>query len=61
MDRLLKRNDQRRYKYLVLGRHTSYFIYIKKNHSDSHKNFDESDIIKILEFFFIENIHVIFG
>ena len=32
---LIKKNGQRRYKYLVLGRDRSYFV---KNHSDSNKN-----------------------
>ena len=53
-----KKNDQRTYKYLVLGRDISYFV--KKNHSDSTKKFSENDIINRLEFL-IDNIFVIFG
>jgi hypothetical protein len=41
----------------VLGRHISYFI---ENHSDSTKNFYETDIINMLEFL-IDNIVVLFG
>jgi hypothetical protein len=55
---LIKKNGQRRYKYLVLGKDKSYFV--KKNHSDSTKKFSETDIINMLEFL-IENIFVIFG
>ena len=55
----IKRNDQRRHKYLVLGRGRSYFVK-KKNHSDSTKKFSETDIINMLEFL-IDNIFVIFG
>jgi hypothetical protein len=43
----IKRNDQRRYKYLVLGMDRSYFV---KMHSDSTKKFSETDIINMLEF-----------
>jgi hypothetical protein len=35
----IKRNDQRRYKYLVVGRDRSYFV---RMHSDSTKKFSES-------------------
>jgi hypothetical protein len=42
----IKKNGQRRYKYLVLGRDRSYFV---KHHSDSTKKFSESDIINMLE------------
>jgi hypothetical protein len=52
-----KKNGQRRYKYLVLGRDRSYFV---KHHSDSIKKFSETDIINMLEFL-IDNIFVIFG
>jgi hypothetical protein len=38
-----KKNGQRRYKYLVLGRDISYFV---KHHSDSTKKFSEADIFK---------------
>jgi len=54
----IKRNGQRRYTYLVLGRVRYYFV--KKIHSDSTKKFSETDIINMLEFF-IDNIFVIFG
>jgi hypothetical protein len=49
---LKKKNVQRGYKYLVLGRDKSYFVKKKpnKNHSDSPKRFLETDIIKMLEF-----------
>ena len=53
----IKKNGQRRYKYLVLGRDRSYFV---TNHSDSTKKFSETDIINMLEFL-IDNIFVIFG
>ena len=46
----IKKNGQRRYKYLVLGRDESYFV---MNHS-------ETDIIKMLDFL-IDNIFVTFG
>jgi hypothetical protein len=49
-----KKNGQRRYKYLVLGRDRFYY------HSDSIKKFSETDIINMLEFL-IDNIFVIFG
>jgi hypothetical protein len=54
----IKKNGQRRYKYLVLGRDRSYFV--KKNHSDSTKKFYETDIIDVLECL-IDNIFVMFG
>jgi hypothetical protein len=54
----IKKNGQRWYKYLVLGRDISYFV--KKTHSDSTKKFSETDIINMLEFL-IDNIFVIFG
>ena len=53
----IKKNGQRRYKYLVLGRDRSYFV---KIHSDSTKKFSETDIIMMLKFL-IDNIFVIFG
>ena len=52
-----KKNGQRRYKYLVLGRDRSYSV---RNHSDSTKKFSETDIINMLEFL-IDNIFVRFG
>jgi hypothetical protein len=55
----MKKNGQRRYKYPVLGRDSSYFV--KKNkHSDSTKKFSETDIINMLEFL-IDNIFAMFG
>ena len=54
----IKKNGQRRYKYLVLGRDRSCFG--KKNHSDSAKKFSETDIINVLEFL-IDNIFAMFG
>ena len=53
----IKKNGQRRYKYLVLGRDRSYSV---TNHSDSTKKFSDTDIISMLEFL-IDNIFVIFG
>jgi hypothetical protein len=53
----LKKNGQRRYKYIVLGRDRSYFV---KHHSDSTKQFSETDIFNMLEFL-IDNIFVMFG
>ena len=50
-----KKNGQRRYKYLVLGRDRSYF---EKNYSDSTKKFYETDIINMLVFV-IDTIFVI--
>jgi hypothetical protein len=52
-----KKNGQRRYKYLVLGRDISYFV---KHHSDSTKKFSEADIFNILEFL-IDNTFAMFG
>jgi hypothetical protein len=48
----IKKNGQRRYKYLVLGRDRSYFV---KHHSDSTKRFSETDFFNMLEFL-IDNI-----
>ena len=53
----IKKNGQRRYKYLVLGRDNSYFV---KSLSDSYKKFSETDFIKMLDFL-IGNIFVTFG
>jgi hypothetical protein len=53
----IKKNGQRRYKYLVLGRDRSYFV---KYHSDSTKKFSETDIFNMLEFV-IDNILVMLG
>ena len=53
----IKKNGQRRYKYLVLGRDRSYFV---KHQSDSTKKLSETDIFNMLEFL-IDNIFVMFG
>jgi hypothetical protein len=53
----IKKNDQRIYKYLVLGRDRSYFV---KYNSDYTKTFSETDIFNMLEFL-IDNIFVMFG
>jgi hypothetical protein len=53
----IKKNGQRRYRYLVLGRDISYFV---KHHSDSTKKFSETDIFNMLEFL-IDNIFARFG
>ena len=50
----MKKNGQHRYKCLVLGRDRSYFV---KKHSDSSKEFSETDIINMLE----PSIFIIFG
>ena len=55
----IKKNGQRRYKYLVLGRNISYFVKKKKKHSDSIKKFSEP-VINMLEFL-IDNIFVMVG
>ena len=54
----IKKNGQRRYKYLVLGKDRSYFV--KKPHSESTKKFSETDIINMLKFL-IDNVFVMFG
>jgi hypothetical protein len=53
----IKKNGQRKYKYLVLGRDRSYFV---KHHSDTTKKFSETDIFNMLEFL-IDNTFVMFG
>ena len=53
----LKKNGQRRYEYLVLGRDKFYCV---NDHSDSNKKFSETDIIKMLDFL-TDNIFVTFG
>jgi hypothetical protein len=53
----IKKNGQRRYKYLALGRDRSYFV--KKNYSGSTEKFSETDI-NMLEFL-IDNIFAMFG
>ena len=34
---------------------------LREKHSDSNKNYSESDIFKMLDFFFIYKIFVVFG
>ena len=51
----IKKNGQRRYKYLVLGRDRSYFV---KHHSDYTKKFSEIEINMLK--FLIDNIFVMF-
>ena len=53
----IKRNDQRRCTYLVLGRDRSYFVI---SHSVSTKTFSETDINIMLEFW-IDNIFAMVG
>ena len=53
----VKKNGQRRYQYLVLGRDRPYFV---KHHSDSNKKYSETDIVRMLNFL-IDNIFVMFG
>ena len=53
----IKKNGQRRYKYLVLGKDRPFFV---KHHSDSTKKFSETDIFNMLEFL-IDNIFAMFG
>ena len=50
----IKKNGQRRYKYIALGRDRSYFV--KKNYSGSTEKFSETDITNM-----IDNIFVMFG
>ena len=51
------KNGNRRYKYLVFGRESSYFVV---QHTDSKSKYTEDDIINMLDFL-IDNIFVIFG
>jgi hypothetical protein len=53
----IRKNGQRRYKYLVLGRDISYFV---KHHSDSTKKFSETDIFNMFVFL-IDNKFAMFG
>ena len=53
----IKKNGQRRYKYLVLGRDRSYFV---KHHSNSTETFSGTDIFNMLELL-IDNIFVMLG
>jgi hypothetical protein len=50
----MKKNDQRKYKYLFLGRGKSYY-----KHSDSARKFYETVIINMVEFL-IDNIFDMF-
>ena len=52
----IKKNGQRRYKYLVLGRDRSYF----GKHHWFYQKFSETDIFNMLEFL-IDNIFAMFG
>ena len=51
------KNDNRRYKYLVLGHEEAYFV---NEHSDSKNKYSEDDIIKMIEFL-VDNIFVVFA
>ena len=51
------KNGKRRYKYLVLGYNSTYFV---KTHTDSANKYTEVDIVKMLDFL-IDNIFVVFG
>jgi hypothetical protein len=53
----IKKNDQRRYKYLLLGSDRSYVV---KHHCDSTKKFSVTDIFNMLECL-IDNIFAMFG
>ena len=53
----IKKNDQRRNTYIVLGRDRSYLV---KHYSDSIKKFSETDIFNMFEFC-IDYICVMFG
>ena len=51
----IKKNGNRKYKYLVLGLEGPYFV---REHSDSKNKYTEEDIIRILEFL-VDSIFVI--
>ena len=53
----LYKNGKRRYKYLVFGRETSYFVV---QHTDSKSKYTKNDIINMLEFL-IDSIFIMFG
>ena len=53
----IHKNENRRSKFLVLGREGPYFV---KEHSDSKNKYTEDDIINMLEFL-VDNIFVVFG
>ena len=53
----IKKNGQRRYTYLVLGRDRSYCVL---NQSDSTQKLSETDVINLLEFL-IDNIFAMLG
>ena len=52
-----KKNDEKRYKYIVVGREKTYFV---KHRSESKNKYTEEEVIQMLEFF-IDNIFVQFG
>ena len=52
-----RKNGQRRYKYLVLGKLKSYFV---KEHTESKNKFTDAEIVQMLDFL-IDNIFVEFG
>lgn len=51
------KNGKRRYKYLVTGYNSTYFV---KTHTDSDKRYTEVDIVNMVNFL-IDNIFVVFG
>ena len=53
----IHKNENRRYKYLVLGRKGPYFV---REHCDSKSKYTEEDIIRMLEFL-VDNIFVVFA
>jgi hypothetical protein len=58
---IIKKNDQRRYKDLVLGRDRPDLILKKYNTLILPKSYSETDIINMLVFGLIDNIFVMFG
>ena len=53
----LKKNGTRRYKFLVFGHNSTYFV---KYHTDAAKKYTEFDIVNMLNFL-VDNIFVEFG
>ena len=53
----MKKNGERRYKYLVVGRENAYFV---RNYTESSRKYTENDIVNMLDFL-IDNIFVEFG
>jgi hypothetical protein len=51
------KNSTRKYKFLVIGKHDTYFV---KHHSDSPHKYSEADI-KCMLGFLADNIYVVFG